>query len=159
MPAALTAFLCGLLFALGLGLGGMTRPSNVQAFLDIAGAWDFRLALVMGGAIAVHAPLRWWILRRRGQPVLGASFPSFPPGKVDRRLVAGAAIFGVGWGLSGLCPGPALTALTTGAGTIVLFVVAMAGGIALARKVEGYRPLAQRQPPAQGMSTPTATKA
>lgn len=153
MPAAIIAFLCGLLFALGLGLGGMTKPSNVQAFLDIAGAWDFRLALVMGGAIGVYAPLRWWILRRRGQPVLGASFPSFPVSKVDKRLVAGAAIFGVGWGLSGLCPGPALTALTTGAGSVVLFVAAMVGGIALARKVESHKPLAPRQPTQVGAAS------
>jgi len=128
MSALWTAGVAGLLFALGLGLGGMTDPARVQGFLDFTGAWDPTLAFVMGGALAVHAPLSW-LIRRRSAPVLAPAFPSLSSSQVDRRLLAGAALFGVGWGLAGYCPGPALASLASGTGLVLLFVVSMFGGM------------------------------
>lgn len=128
MSALFTAAVAGLLFALGLGLGGMMDPARVQGFLDFTGAWDASLAFVMAGALAVHAPLSW-LIRRRGAPVLAPAFS--PPSKtrVDRRLTTGAALFGVGWGLTGYCPGPALASLTSGELQVGLFVLSMFAGM------------------------------
>lgn len=128
MKALGTAAGAGLLFALGLGLGGMTDPARVQGFLDFSGAWDPSLAFVMGGAIAAYAPLSW-LIRRRTTPLLAVRFPASPHAHVDGRLVAGAALFGVGWGLSGYCPGPALASLASGSGMVLLFVGSMFGGM------------------------------
>jgi hypothetical protein len=121
----------GLLFGLGLILSGMADPAKVQNFLDVAGAWDPSLAFVMGGAIAVAAP-GFWLVRRRARPIADVAFhvpPSDTP--IDRRLVAGAAVFGIGWGLAGFCPGPALVSLTVGASGTVIFVAAMVAAIAV----------------------------
>jgi uncharacterized membrane protein YedE/YeeE len=123
------------LFALGLGLGGMTQPTRVLAFLDVAGRWDARLALVMAGAIATYAPLYRWALGR-GRPVLAPAFELPTRRDVDRRLLGGAALFGIGWGLAGLCPGPALTALGSGEPAAVAFVLAMLVGIAAQRMAD-----------------------
>jgi uncharacterized membrane protein YedE/YeeE len=128
MTALWTAALAGVLFALGLGLGGMTDPARVQDFLDFTGTWNPALAFVMGGAIAVHAPLQW-LARRRKAPVLAAAFPTATKAQVDGRLIAGAALFGAGWGLAGYCPGPALVSLASGTGLVVLFVASMFGGM------------------------------
>lgn len=132
MRTVLFPLLSGGLFALGLTLGGMTNPANVAAFLDVAGAWNPALALVMGGAIGVYAPLRL-LLRRRGA-AWGAA-PEVPVygERLQPATLLGAAIFGVGWGLSGYCPGPALAALGTGNLGALTFVGAMVAGIA------GYR--------------------
>jgi uncharacterized membrane protein YedE/YeeE len=135
------AFAVGLLFALGLGVGGMTQPPRVLAFLDVAGEWDLRLALVMLGAIAVYAPV-YRLAIRRGRPMLAAAFDLPARRDVDGRLVGGAALFGVGWGLAGLCPGPALTALASGEPAAPVFVAAMVAGIAAARLVPRARPVA-----------------
>ncbi|NRD66983.1 YeeE/YedE family protein [Corallococcus exiguus] len=132
MRSNISAFLSGLLFAIGLGISGMTDPANVLGFLDIAGDWDYRLAFVMGGAIAVHAALRPLILGRE-RPLFAAKFPTFSARGVDRGLLVGAGLFGVGWGLGGYCPGPALTSLATGATQLLVFVPAMFAGMALAR--------------------------
>jgi uncharacterized protein len=132
MKAALASGLAGLLFALGLGLGGMTDPARVLGFLDVAGAWDPSLAFVMAGALGTHALLRQLILRR-ARPVLAQAFPSFGATRPDLRLVVGAALFGVGWGLAGYCPAPALTSVASGAGTVLLFVAAMGAGMLLFR--------------------------
>ncbi|WP_141329150.1 DUF6691 family protein [Myxococcus sp. AB025B] len=132
MRLLITAFLSGLIFALGLGLAGMTDPANVQGFLDVAGDWDYRLAFVMGGAIAVHAALRPLILRR-GRPLFAPRFPDLLRGRPDAKLLAGSALFGVGWGLGGYCPGPALTSVASGAPQVLVFVAAMFGGFLLAR--------------------------
>lgn len=126
------AFACGLIFALGLGIGGMTQPSRVLAFLDVAGDWDPRLAFVMFGAIAVYAPASRFVLRR-GRPVLAPAFDLPTRRSIDGSLVTGALLFGIGWGLAGLCPGPALTSLASGEPAAVLFVVAMLVGIALSK--------------------------
>jgi uncharacterized protein len=126
------AALAGALFAIGLVVSGMTVPAKITAFLDVRGAWDPALAFVMVGAIAVYAPLHA-ILRRRTAPVLADRFYEPVPRRIDARLVGGAALFGIGWGVSGYCPGPALVSLGSGAGAVV-FVVMMIGGAALARR-------------------------
>lgn len=128
MSALWTAGLAGLLFALGLGLGGMTDPARVQGFLDFTGAWDPTLAFVMGGALAVHAPLSW-LIRRRKAPVLAPAFSWNSLTKVDGKLLTGSALFGVGWGLAGYCPGPSLALLASGAELVLLFVLSMLGGM------------------------------
>jgi len=123
----LVAYLAGLLFGVGLILAGMTEPAKVMGFLDFLGDWDPSLALVMVGAIGVHGVLLRLVLRRAG-PIFDARF-HVPSGRqIDRPLVVGAAIFGVGWGLAGLCPGPGIVNLGTGAVAAVVFVVAMVLG-------------------------------
>ncbi|MEK6788842.1 MAG: DUF6691 family protein [Pseudomonadota bacterium] len=120
----LSAFVCGLIFGLGLVLSGMTDPMKVQGFLDLAGNWDVTLAFVMGGAILMALPA-FALWRRRAQPVFAPVF-HWPQAKhIDLRLLAGASLFGIGWGLSGLCPGPALVSVVQGGQGIVAFVVAM----------------------------------
>ncbi|MCC6849447.1 MAG: YeeE/YedE family protein [Deltaproteobacteria bacterium] len=129
------AFLVGLAFALGLGLGGMTQPARVLGFLDVAGDWDPSLVLVMAGAIAVYGAAFPFVMRRR-RPLLAATFQVPARRDVDGRLVVGALVFGVGWGLAGLCPGPALTALASGDPGVAIFVGAMLGGMAAHRLAE-----------------------
>lgn len=128
------AALAGVLFALGLALADMTSPARVIAFLDIGGAWDPTLAFVMAGAIGVYAAAVA-NTRRRAAPWLGGRFHAPSASAIDRRLLGGAAVFGVGWGLSGYCPGPALVAAGTGAAPTLVFVASMIAGIALARWV------------------------
>lgn len=122
------AFVGGLLFAAGLLVSGMTQPARVLAFLDLGGDWDPSLLLVMGGAWAVHA-VAWQILKRRGRAWFGAPAPGMPKPVFDARLFGGAALFGVGWGLAGACPGPALLNVASPGG--ILFVLAMIAGIRL----------------------------
>lgn len=150
MRPSLSAFLSGLIFAIGLGLGGMTDPANVLGFLDVFGDWDFRLAFVMGGAIAVHAPLRL-LIQKRERPLFAAKFPAFAQCRVDPKLLVGSALFGVGWGLGGYCPGPALTALSTGALPLLVFVPSMFAGMYLAQVVQGRR-AAREEVPSLGAS-------
>ncbi|ERH60850.1 DUF6691 family protein [Pseudomonas simiae] len=133
-----TAFIAGLLFGLGLLLAGMANPTKVLAFLDIAGAWDPSLALVMIGAIAVAiGPLTW--ARRHSRSLLGV--PMQLPAKrgLDRRLVGGSLLFGIGWGIAGVCPGPAVAILLTGQWQVILFTVAMLGGMLLFTVLENRR--------------------
>lgn len=106
----LAQFVCGLLFGLGLALAGMTSPQNVLAFLDVAGAWNPALLFVLGSAVGLSAIAFHWILKRP-HPVLDTCFHVAPPGKVERKLVAGSLLFGVGWGISGYCPGPGIALL------------------------------------------------
>jgi uncharacterized membrane protein YedE/YeeE len=138
MRPNISAFLSGLVFALGLGLAGMTDPANVLGFLDIAGDWDYRLAWVMGGAIAVHAAL-WPLIHKRERPLFAEKFPTFSASKLDPKLLVGAALFGVGWGLGGYCPGPALTSLASGASQLLVFVPAMFAGMSLAQVLQARR--------------------
>jgi uncharacterized protein len=132
----LSAFAAGLLFALGLGISGMTLPSRVLGFLDVAGAWDPSLMFVMIGALATHMFLLRVILRRRG-PIFGVGFQLPTRKDIDRPLVLGAALFGIGWGLGGYCPGPALTSLVTLGKPVLLFCAAMAMGMMLQRLLQG----------------------
>ena len=128
------AAICGLLFAFGLGLGGMTNPLKVQAFLDVLGKWDPSLMFVMGGGIAVG----FWAFRAaqgRAHPILGGDFGWPRQTRIDARLLAGAAIFGVGWGLTGYCPGPALVALGAGRIGAAVAVAAMVLGMLATRAV------------------------
>lgn len=130
MKARLTALLAGLIFGVGLCVSGMSDPKNVISFLDVAGNWSPNLAGVMLGAIAVHAVwLRW--SAQTGAPL--ASLPPARPTSVDSKLLVGAALFGVGWGLSGYCPGPSVVALGSGALGVGVFLVATAIGMALSR--------------------------
>lgn len=127
------AAISGAIFALGLVVSGMVDPGRVTAFLDVTGHWDPTLAFVMAGAIAVHAPLARMV-RRRSAPIFDTKFHQPERTKIEPRLVAGAALFGVGWGLSGYCPGPALVSLGSGATPILVFVGAMIGGVVIARR-------------------------
>lgn len=132
------AFLCGLLFGGGLWLSGMADPANVLGFLDVTGHWNPILAGVLGGAVGVTLP-GFWLLRRKGQDVNGQALhwpPRWPP---DRRLVAGSVLFGIGWGLSGVCPGPALVLLGLDGAKAVGFVGCIALGWLGGRWVGAYR--------------------
>ncbi|MEZ5491215.1 MAG: YeeE/YedE family protein [Gammaproteobacteria bacterium] len=132
--ALVSVFVSGLLFGLGLTVSAMVNPAKVIGFLDLAGNWDPSLALVMIGGLAITMPAFQLVLRR-DRPLLEARF-FLPTSKdVDRRLLGGAALFGVGWGLAGLCPGPALTSLVTLNGSVWLFVIAMVGGMFFHRLV------------------------
>lgn len=131
-----TAFASGLLFGLGLLLAGMANPAKVQAFLDLAGAWDPSLMLVMGGAIAIAAPAFAWA-KRHQRTLLGASLELPQARHLDRRLLLGAALFGAGWGMAGICPGPALVLLAQG--KALIFVLAMLAGMGLHALVNGKR--------------------
>ena len=125
----------GLFFGWGLSLSGMTDPLTVQAFLDVAGAWNPARAFVMGGAVLVSLVGFQWLIKKRQAPVCDAVF-HLPQNKaIDRRLLGGAALFGIGWGLAGFCPGPALSALTTGLTPVLLFIVAMIAGMLLHDRV------------------------
>lgn len=131
----LTAFIAGLIFGLGLLLAGMANPSKVLGFLDLAGAWDPSLALVMAGAIAV-ALLPFTLAKKRQQSLL--DLPMQLPNKreIDRRLIGGSLLFGIGWGIAGICPGPAVAILLTGHWQVILFVAAMLIGMALFEALE-----------------------
>ncbi|MES2424420.1 MAG: DUF6691 family protein [Pseudomonadota bacterium] len=125
-----TALLAGLVFGLGLLLSGMADPAKVLGFLDLAGAWDPSLVLVMAGAIGVGLPVFHYAGKRR-TTFSGAPLQLPLARQIDRRLVLGATLFGVGWGIAGFCPGPALVALGMGQGKAVVFVLAMLAGMAV----------------------------
>jgi uncharacterized membrane protein YedE/YeeE len=128
MMQALTALLAGLVFGIGLIVSGMFNPAKVLGFLDLAGKWDPSLALVMAGAIAVGA-FAFAVAGKRNQTLLGTPMLLPSNRRLDRRLVLGSLLFGVGWGLAGFCPGPALVALGAGYAKAVVFVVAMLAGM------------------------------
>jgi uncharacterized membrane protein YedE/YeeE len=128
--ATAAAFGCGLLFALGLGLSGMTHPARILGFLDVFGRWDPTLIFTMIGAIGVHMPLLWFI-RRRSAPLLAPRFELPTKKALDTRLIAGSALFGVGWALGGFCPGPAVVSVFGGRSDNFVFFVALLVGMAL----------------------------
>ena len=123
-------FLLGVLFAAGLLISGMTQPLKVIGFLDVAGAWDPALMLVMGGAVLVTFIGYRWVLKRP-TPVLASGFDLPKVTKTDPRLMTGAAMFGLGWGLVGFCPGPAIVALASGSSDVMIFVGAMIVGFVI----------------------------
>jgi uncharacterized membrane protein YedE/YeeE len=138
------AFAAGVVFALGLGVSGMTNPEKILGFLDVTGAWDPSLAFVMVGAIGVHAlPAQW--ARRAARPLWARSFAFSLRTAIDPALVAGSILFGLGWGAAGYCPGPAIVDLAVPTPSRVAFVLAMLAGIAatgLARRFVSSSPAA-----------------
>ncbi|HEX9647468.1 MAG TPA: DUF6691 family protein [Alphaproteobacteria bacterium] len=136
MAQMLVAAVSGIVFGLGLGVSQMVDPAKVLAFLDLAGDWDPSLAFVMGGAVAVSLVAFRYSLRRRA-PLLARSFALPEVSGIDARLLAGAALFGAGWGLVGFCPGPAIASFAFGQVESALFVAAMAAGMAVANLVPG----------------------
>jgi len=127
---AARAWLTGVLFGFGLILGGMTNPAKVLGFLDLAGRWDPSLAFVMGGAMTVMS-IEHFFAKKRDRSLLGGSMQIPTKRTLDRRLVAGSLAFGIGWGIGGFCPGPALVAVMSGAPKALVFVGAMLFGMAL----------------------------
>lgn len=120
----------GALFGAGLTLSGMTDPARVRGFLDVFGNWDPTLAFVMGGAVLVMAAA-WRIRARMTKPLFGEKFSLPDRGDFDTQLMAGSALFGVGWGIAGLCPGPAIASLALSPGAVLPFVAAMFAGMAV----------------------------
>jgi len=127
---ALASIACGTLFGFGLALSGMLDPTRVQGFLDVFGAWDPSLMFVLGGAVIV-AMTGMLIVKTMARPVLAEKFHLPTKTGIDRSLILGSAIFGIGWGLGGLCPGPAVAALPMGYGATLLFVVTMLIGMVI----------------------------
>lgn len=141
-----TSLVAGLIFGIGLIVSGMANPAKVLGFLDLAGAWDPSLLLVMGGAVTVGA-LSFAIARRRTASFLGQAL-RIPTGRdIDRRLVVGSVLFGVGWGLAGFCPGPALVALGAGNRQAMLFVAAMLAGMGIFEVIEWRTRVHNRKSP------------
>ena len=139
--AILSAAAAGVLFGAGLGISGMSRPTKIQAFLDVTGTWDPSLAFVMVGAIGVHS-LAVVVAKRRERTALGGIFHWPKPAAVDKPLLIGSAVFGIGWGLGGFCPGPALLGAASGSATAIIFVVAMVAGM-IARHTSARREAAR----------------
>ena len=131
----LTSLLVGLVFGLGLIVSGMANPGKVLGFLDLAGHWDPSLAFVMGGAIAVGA-VAFFVARKRTVSLLGAEMKLPVARHIDRRLIVGSALFGIGWGIAGFCPGPGFVALGMGETKAVVFVAAMLAGMAVFELLE-----------------------
>ena len=130
MKPGLAAFFSGLLFALGLGVAGMTQPQKIIAFLDVTGDWDPSLLLVMASATLVYFLCYRWIIKRRA-PLLAEKFSLPTAQHMDARLLTGSALFGIGWGLSGYCPGPALVALASLTPATLVFTGSMLAGMML----------------------------
>ncbi len=135
MPHRIVEFVVGLLFGIGLILSGMVDPGKVLGFLDLAGPWDPSLAFVMGGAILVGV-FAFAVARKRTTSFLGDAMRLPTSGVIDRRLVGGGLLFGVGWGLAGYCPGPALVSLGAGQPKAAVFVAAMLVGMAVFEGLE-----------------------
>jgi uncharacterized membrane protein YedE/YeeE len=128
MKKLASAFVAGFVFAVGLGISGMTNPDKVIGFLDVAAHWDPSLAFVMAGAIAVHVGAAQWALRAQ-RPLWAGAFARSSSTTVDAQLVVGAALFGIGWGIAGFCPGPAVVDLVAPSPSVLTFVAAMIAGM------------------------------
>ena len=151
MPLVLASFGCGLVFGIGLLISGMTEPQKVLGFLDVFGAWDATLAFVMAGAVAV-ASAGFALARRSRAPLLASSFSWPSRSDIDAPLVIGSALFGIGWGLAGICPGPALVNLAGLSAPIIVFVIAMALGM-FGYELWQRRSVATRPPPGAAIAT------
>jgi uncharacterized membrane protein YedE/YeeE len=139
MKSNLLSLVSGVLFALGLGIAGMTKPEKVMGFLDFTGAWDPSLMMVMVGGIGVNALAYHLVAKRRDKPFFGDKWELPTRKDIDPKLLAGAAIFGVGWGLGGFCPGPGIVSLASGGMPALVFVAAMVGGMLLFSLQEGKK--------------------
>ncbi len=139
MTTVFTSFLAGLVFGLGLIVSGMADPAKVLGFLDLAGAWDPSLAFVMAGAVAVAAAA-FALAKKRTASFLGAAMKLPGSRDIDRRLVIGSVLFGIGWGVAGFCPGPGLVALGMAEVKALVFVVAMLAGMGIFELFERRRP-------------------
>lgn len=128
--------LAGVLFGAGLHLGGMTDPARVRGFLDLFGDWDPTLAFVMGGAVVVMA-VAWLVQPKLARPLFAESFNLPSRSDLTPKLIGGSALFGIGWGIAGLCPGPGIAALVIEPVSAAIFVVAMLAGMAMVRLFEG----------------------
>ena len=140
MKSLVSAFLIGIIFGLGITVSGMINPAKVLNFFDIAGNWDPSLAFVMGGGLVTAMIGYRLVFGRLKAPVFGDAFAARAAGGIDRRLVAGAAVFGIGWGIAGFCPGGAIPALGLLRGETLVFVAAVIAGIVLARAVKARLP-------------------
>ncbi len=149
---AVVALVAGSLFGAGLVVGGMTMPSKVRGFLDFTGSWDPTLMFVMGGAIVVHV-VAYRLIRGRTRPALAERFQLPTRGDLDVRLIVGAALFGIGWGLGGFCPGPAVASTLSGSASVFVFLTAMLGSSFLAGRLGPSKP---REQPAPVRSTETS---
>ncbi|NUW69700.1 YeeE/YedE family protein [Vibrio coralliilyticus] len=136
----ISALVSGLLFGIGMALSGMTNPENVIGFLDVTGAWNPSLVFVMGGALLIFAPAYHFLIKPQAK-ALSADVLSLPTKvQLDSKLIYGAALFGVGWGLAGICPGPAITSLAFGNLDIAIFIASMVSGSLLAKYVAAPSP-------------------
>lgn len=124
----LVALISGFIFVLGLGISGMTQPHIVRGFLDVFGSWDWRLIGVMGGAIGVHA-ITYRLILKRSSPIFGTKFQLPTKQDIDKRLIMGAILFGLGWGWAGICPGPGLASIVSGNMVFLYFIGAMLVGM------------------------------
>lgn len=131
----LIALISGLLFGTGMIVSNMVDPSKVIAFLDVTGHWDPSLAFVIIGALTVFAPCYHLIIKKRKHAINGDTFSYPSKTSVDSKLILGATCFGIGWGIAGLCPGPVLTSISSGASEIFIFIISMAVGMGIATKV------------------------
>ena len=132
MQRLFSAFLIAALFGLGLAVSGMMNPAKVLGFLDLFGVWDPTLLFVMGGALLVTVP-GYWLVRKRQGALLGGGFQIPTRKDLDAKLLGGALLFGVGWGIAGFCPGPAVAALSSGLPEVLLFMAALLSGMVLHR--------------------------
>jgi uncharacterized membrane protein YedE/YeeE len=131
------SFLTGFMFSAGLAIAGMVDPNKVIGFLDVTGSWDPALAFVMGGGVGLNFVLFKFILKREN-PLLSESFPTFAKSEVDKRLILGSILFGVGWGIGGICPGPGIANLFTGQQEMFAFVGAMIVGMLIFKVVNPF---------------------
>lgn len=131
----LVSFIVGMIFALGLGISGMTQTHVVRGFLDVFGDWNPALMGVMAGAIGVHS-IFFFLIKKRSSPLLDTKFHIPTRKDIDARLLAGAAIFGLGWGWAGICPGPGIVAAASGLQSIGIFIAAMLAGMAIFKVVD-----------------------
>ncbi|WP_407701710.1 MULTISPECIES: DUF6691 family protein [Vibrio] len=127
--------IAGLLFGMGMVISGMADPAKVIGFLDVAGNWDPSLAFVMGGALLVFTPMYHWVIKPRQQALDNTKLCIPTNKKIDKKLIAGAALFGIGWGIAGVCPGPAISSLSGFNIGILAFVAAMIFGMVLTTKI------------------------
>jgi uncharacterized membrane protein YedE/YeeE len=129
MLKLLTAYFCGLLFGFGLGIAEMTSPQKVMGFLDLFGNWDPALIFVMVGGIAVYALIYWLVVKKMKQPIVESQFHIPTRKDLDSKLIIGSVLFGIGWGLGGYCPGPALVSAATLGKPVLIFTAAMLAGM------------------------------